>query len=184
MYDLSLLHSHGKDVYISEDVTIKRPHLADIGSHVAIDSYFYCTTQLIIGSWAHIAPHASVIGGEEVSFVVGSFCTVAAGCRILCASDDFGGIGLVTTPGIPREFLNLVNFGSVRMQNFSSLASNVVVEPGVIIGEGAVVGANSYVNKHVPPWTVWVGSPIRFLKLRPSTAMKRYAENLMNLEEQ
>lgn len=46
------------------------------------------------------------------------------------------------------------------------IASQVVIRQGVTIGDGAVIGANSFVNKDVPPYSVVVGSPARVLKYR------------------
>ncbi len=178
MYNLSKLQSWGEDIYIADNVVIKRPHLVSVGSHVAIDDFFYCTTQLQIGSHVHIAPMVSVIGGKDAFFSVGNFCTVAAGCRILCASDNFDGSGLVTAPGIPEDFLDGVSFLPIWMEDYSSLASNVVVDSGYVIGEGAVVGANSFVHSDIPPWEVWVGSPARKLKDRPREKMIEYARRL------
>lgn len=173
-----LFQSCGEDVFLSRNVEIKRPELVGIGSHVAIDPYFYCTTRLWVGNHVHIASHVSVTGGEKGLFVVGDFCTVAAGCRIICSSDSFDGSGLVTAPGIREEYLNRKVYGTVVMGDFSSLASNVIVLPYVIIGEGAVVGAGSFVDKDIPPWEVWVDSPARFLKKRPSHVMKEYAKRI------
>ena len=34
------------------------------------------------------------------------------------------------------------------------------------LGEGAVVGARSSVFRHVVPWTVVAGSPVKFIKKR------------------
>lgn len=168
----------GEDVFVSPLANITRPHLVTIGNHVAIDPFVHCTTELIIGSHVHISPHVSIIGGEKGLFRVGNFCTIAAGCRIVCSSDSFLGDGLVTAPGIPDEYKSVV-FGFVRMDNYSSLASNVVVCPNVTIGEGAVVGANSFVDKDIPPWEIWVGSPARFLKKRPSYTMKIWGNDLL-----
>ena len=50
-FDYSLLKKSGNDVYISSNVVIKRPHSVEIGNHVAIDDYLYCTTQLKIGDY-------------------------------------------------------------------------------------------------------------------------------------
>jgi acetyltransferase-like isoleucine patch superfamily enzyme len=36
-----------------------------------------------------------------------------------------------------------------------------VVMQGVRIGRGAVIGANSFVNRDVPPFEIWVGAPAR-----------------------
>lgn len=41
-----------------------------------------------------------------------------------------------------------------------------IVRRGVKIGNGAVVGANSFVNKDVPPFAIVVGSPARIVKYR------------------
>jgi acetyltransferase-like isoleucine patch superfamily enzyme len=46
------------------------------------------------------------------------------------------------------------------------LGTGVVVLPGVSIGDGAVVGANSVVTRDVAPMTVVAGVPARFLKTR------------------
>jgi len=48
------------------------------------------------------------------------------------------------------------------------LGAGVVVLPGVRIGDGAVVGANSVVTRDVAPMTVVVGVPARFLRMRAS----------------
>lgn len=164
----------GIDVFISPLANITRPQLVIIGDCVAIDPFVHCTTQLIIGNHVHISPHVSIIGGENGIFQTGNFCTVAAGCRIICSSDSFLGDGLVTAPGIPDEYKS-VRFGRIEMRDYSSLASNVVVCPDVTIGEGAVVGANSFVDKNIPPWEIWVGNPARLLKRRPKELMLEYA---------
>jgi len=44
------------------------------------------------------------------------------------------------------------------------LGRNVVVTPGVTIGEGCVIGANSVVTKDIPPNTFAAGSPARVIK--------------------
>jgi putative colanic acid biosynthesis acetyltransferase WcaF len=46
------------------------------------------------------------------------------------------------------------------------VAAGVFVGPGVVIHDGAVVGAYSVVTKDVPPWTVNAGNPCRVLKPR------------------
>jgi acetyltransferase-like isoleucine patch superfamily enzyme len=44
------------------------------------------------------------------------------------------------------------------------LGQNVVVCPGVTIGRGAVVGANSVVNRSIPDFTVAAGVPARVIR--------------------
>ena len=46
------------------------------------------------------------------------------------------------------------------------IGCNVVVLPGVTIGDGAVVAAGSIVTKDVPPYAIVAGSPARVLRYR------------------
>jgi acetyltransferase-like isoleucine patch superfamily enzyme len=46
------------------------------------------------------------------------------------------------------------------------LGANVIVLPGVRIGEGAVIGAGSVVTRSIPAMTVAVGNPARVLRER------------------
>lgn len=169
----------GEDVFISDHAVIRRPHLVTLGDHVAIDEFVVITTELIAGSYIHISPHVSIIGGEQGLLVLGSFCTIAAGSRIICRSDSFSGNGLVSTPNLPEEYKNEVMGNSVCMDNFSSICTNVVIGPSVWLAEGVVVGANSLVLSPIDePWTVWAGSPARKIKNRPKEVMKEYARKL------
>lgn len=169
----------GEDVYVASQVVWKRPHFAYLGSHIAIDDYFYCTTRIFIENNVHIGPHVSIIGGEKSTLYVGQFCTISAGARIICKSDSFDGSGLVTTPGVPDEFKNKILGDKVVMYDFSAVGTNAILMPDVVLAEGVVVGANSLVNKPIDePWTIWVGSPARKLKDRPREKMLQYAEEL------
>lgn len=40
----------------------------------------------------------------------------------------------------------------------------VTVLPGVTIGKGAIIGANSLVNKNIPPYSISVGIPAKVIK--------------------
>ncbi len=46
------------------------------------------------------------------------------------------------------------------------LGRNVIVMPGITIGEGAIVGAGAVVTKNVEPYTVVGGVPAMFIKSR------------------
>ena len=54
--------------------------------------------------------------------------------------------------------------GNVLLKKNCSIGSHAVIMPGITIGENSIVGANSFVNKNIPPNEIWVGSPARFLK--------------------
>lgn len=54
----------------------------------------------------------------------------------------------------------------VVIENDVWLGANVLVLPGVRIGEGAVIGAGSVVTRSVPPMAVAVGNPARVVRER------------------
>lgn len=168
----------GEDVRISATAIIKRAELVEIGNHVAIDDYTVFTTALNIGDYVHIAPFVSCVGGAMGKLAMGNFTTVSAGSRIICRGDAFMGAGLVSNP-IPSEFRDDVIGEIITMMDFSSIGTNVILMPNTWLAEGVVVGANSLVTKPIEePWTIWVGSPARKIKERPSGAMRKFAAQM------
>lgn len=54
--------------------------------------------------------------------------------------------------------------GAVSVGRDACVGAHSVVLPGVRIGDGAVVGACSLVNRDIPPGETWVGVPARPLQ--------------------
>ena len=54
----------------------------------------------------------------------------------------------------------------IVIRRYAWVCADSFVGPGVVIGEGAIVGARSSVFRDVAPWTVVAGNPARFLKKR------------------
>jgi maltose O-acetyltransferase len=54
--------------------------------------------------------------------------------------------------------------GPVTIEDDAWVGAGAVILPGVCIGRGAVVGANSVVTEDVPPLTIVVGLPARPLR--------------------
>jgi len=176
-FDYSLLKSCGEDVFISDKVEIRRPHLVNVGNHVAIDSGVYLTTKASIGDYTHISPYVTIIGGEKSEFILGHFATVAAGTRIIAGSDEFLGEGF-TSVTVPEEYRDTVNFSTIQIERFAGIGSNAIILPGITIAEGSVVGAGALVTKNTEPWTIYVGSPAKPIKLRKKEIMLDYAKRL------
>jgi galactoside O-acetyltransferase len=89
--------------------------------------------------------------------------------RILSGTDDFSGAGL-TNSTIPPEFRQ-VQRGAVWVGPHVAIGANVVILPGVCIGEGAAVVAGSVVNRDLAPWGLYGGWPARRIKPRPKDSM-------------
>lgn len=167
----------GSDVRIASTAVIRNPDLATIGSRVAIDDFTVITTALELGSYIHIASHCSIIGGRGSRLVMEDFSGLAAGCRILCASDDFQGSALMN-PMVPEEYRKLV-YSTIRIGRFATLGTNVIVLPGVTIGEGAVVGAGSLVVGDLEPWGIFLGTPARKFSSRPREQVLALADEFV-----
>jgi len=153
----------GDDVVIDPGAKIRYPDLLVVGSHSAIDPFTYISVLLLAGDWIHIAPFVSIIGGKDSRLIMGHFATIAAGSRIVCGSDDF--VNSLMGPHIPMEH-RTVKLSTITLEPYSAVGTNCVVMPNVTLGEGAALGANSLATRDLEPWTIYVGSPARPLKMR------------------
>jgi acetyltransferase-like isoleucine patch superfamily enzyme len=52
--------------------------------------------------------------------------------------------------------------GKVTLKKGCKIGSQTIIMPGVTIGENAIVGVNSFVNRDVPDGEIWFGTPVEF----------------------
>jgi len=170
--------SIGEDVFISEESFIKRPNICDIGSHVAIDNGVTIATECIIGDYIHIAPYVVVIGGAKSKLILEDFTFIASGSKIVCGSEDYTGGGLIG-PTIPEKYRK-IDYNTVIFKKYSGCGVNASIMPGVTLGEGAILGANSLLTKDAEPWGIYVGSPAKLVKFREKGKILEYGKTLKN----
>lgn len=170
--------SIGKNVQIFPLTVFTNPERISIGNNVRIDDFVMIMGGLgvRIGNYVHIACFSNVGGGGEL--IMEDFSGLSAGCRIYTGTDNFGGNSL-TNPTIPLKFRKPIR-SFVKIGKHSILGTNVVVLPGVTIGEGAAIGAGSVVMQDIEPWTINAGNPVRVLKKRPSETILRMEQELLN----
>lgn len=114
----------------------------------------------IIGSYNYFGSNSLVANA-----VIGNFCSIAPSAIIGPAdhSKDF----VTTYSPISSELIGFEMFHSPAVLGSDVwLGANVVVKQGVRIGNGAIIGANSFVNRDIPPYAIAVGSPARVLRFR------------------
>lgn len=151
----------------------------EIGSNVIIDDFAFIVggkpgdPLVSIGDYCHIASHTSFTGGGEL--VLGDFTSYGSGTKIVTGSEYFTEGTYLTNPTVPAPWRQAKR-SFVRIGKHSILGLNVTVMPGVTIGEGCAVGANTLVLKDLAPWGIYAGQPARRLAERPK-------ERILQLEE-
>ncbi|OQA23344.1 MAG: dTDP-4-amino-4,6-dideoxy-D-glucose acyltransferase [Chloroflexi bacterium ADurb.Bin360] len=171
-YDLPF-QQIGADVVIWPMAKIVMPEVISIGNSVIVDDFVFLVggAKTIIGDFIHIASFTSITGGGE--FIMEDFAGLSGGVHIYTGNEDYSG-GCLTNPAVPAPY-RVPTRSFVRIEKHAIIGANSVVLPGVVIGEGAVVGANSLITKSCDPWTINVGSPAKPIKVRPK-------ERILNLE--
>lgn len=144
----------GVTVYESAKI-IGAEHIT-FGSPVLIDDFTLIVARepISLGNYVHIACFSAITGGGRVE--IGDYCAVSQGAKLLTGTDDFtdGGFGNST---VPAEYRN-ARRAPIALGRFCIVGANAVVLPGVTIGEGAVIGANSVVTRDLEPWGVYIGN--------------------------
>ena len=151
----------------------------EFGKNIIIDdfTFIYAKGKIKLGNYVHIGIYASVTGGDEL--VVGDFCAISQGVRILTASDDFKDWGFGNST-IDNKFRNIKN-SPISIGKFCIIGANSVILPGVSIGEGAMVGASTVVTKDLEPWGIYVGNK-KIGERNKEEVLKNY-ENFLNTSE-
>jgi acetyltransferase-like isoleucine patch superfamily enzyme len=160
---------------VSTNCRIRHPDAFVIGDDSIVDDYCYFSTRVRIGRCTHIASGSSIAGGATMQFEIGDFCSLSSGVKIWCSSDDFVN-DIVTL--MPPDFDDVKTHfirGDVTFDNYTAAGANSVVMPGNHLPEGTVIGALSFVPTRFEfrPWSVYAGTPIRFLR-------QRNRENVLN----
>jgi len=164
--------SIGDNVLISNKSSIYGAKNIEIGSNVRIDDFCIISAGeggIKIGNYIHIACYAHLIGSGEI--ILEDHSQVSGKASIYSSSDDFSGDYLVG-PTVPKEFTNVKSL-KVHLKKYVVLGCNTVVLPGVTIEEGTAIGALSLVSKNLPPYGIFGGNPLKFIKERRDK-MKSY----------
>lgn len=120
---------------------IEQPFICDYGYNIEIGENFYSNHNLII------------LDGNKVEF--GDNVFIAPNCGFYTAGHPLD----VETRNKGLEYAKPIKVG-----NNVWIGGNVVVLPGVNIGDNVVIGAGSLVNKNIPSNSLAVGNPCKVIK--------------------
>ena len=137
---------------------------------------------LEIGDDVSVSRFAHIVPGPSSRILVGSRSTIQDNCRIygdvtigprcIFAPNVFVSSGthaFDTLPHLPiqeQDRLAPVASGPIRIFADCWFGINSVLTPGINIGRGCVVGANTVVTADLPPYSVAVGNPAKVVRQR------------------
>lgn len=91
----------------------------------------------------------------DVSFDHGFLWLISIGDESVLSSD----VRIVAHDGSTKHWTGYIRIGRVDVGRRVYIGAGSIILPGVRIGDGAIVGAGSVVNRDVPPRTVVAGNP-------------------------
>lgn len=162
------LKKYGINVLISRKSSLYSPHLISLGDHVRIDDFTILSGNIIIGSYVHISAYVALYGSEGI--FISDYSGVSSRTTIYSAVDDFSGDFLIG-PMYPSDKTH-INGGSVYLKKYTQIGASCVIMPNIVIEEGVVVGAMSFVNKTMSAWTINAGIPCKKIKDRSQNLLK------------
>ena len=170
------LGSCGNNVFIGHNVIFTNPKNVHLGNNVRIDPFSVITTALKTGDNVQICTHTVLGGGANHTIELGDWVFIGYGSKLFCASEDYSG-----DFGPVNEYWgnNRIFRGDITFENYSGIASDVMVMPGVTVPEGCTVGAKSFVYTKNPlqPWSVFLGHPVRFFKTRNKENVLKFSKD-------
>ena len=120
----------------------------------------------------HVTHHYEFIGDK---LIIGKFCSIGKGVEFIMNGANhrmntftaypfniLGNGWEKVTPALNELPLK----GDTIVGNDVWIGQNVTVLPGVHIGYGAIIGANTVVSHDVPPYTIAAGNPVRQIRKR------------------
>lgn len=118
------------------------------GTSIYHNSYVYGDVKIGHHTW--VGPYTLLDGSGGL--VIGDYCSVSAGVHIYTHDT----VKWALSGGKAEYERDSVNIG-----NCSYIGSQTVIAKGVTIGEHCVIGACTFVNRSIPPYSVAVGAPCR-----------------------
>lgn len=150
----------GKDVLISDKASIYNAGAISIGDHTRIDDFCILSAGaggITLGRYIHIACYCSLIGQGPIT--LDDFSGLSSRVAVYSSSDDFSG-AVMANPTIPEEYKNVIS-NAVTLRRHAIVGCGAVIMPGVVLGEGAVLGALCLATRNCEPFTTYSGVPAR-----------------------
>lgn len=158
---------YDKEIYVKP--TIKNPN-------IVVGDFTYIADSEFESHVTHFYPWS------RDKLIIGNFCQIAAGVEFVMNDANHQMNAVSTFPFYTLEGWNMEvpavsdmpYKGDTVIGSDVWIGQNAVILPGVHIGDGAIIGANSVVGCDVAPYTIVIGNPSKVLR-------KRFDDELIEL---
>lgn len=149
------MHSMYKEHYTD----LVKKMAASCGAHLTVNGRIFGDIQLLhLGDHVNINPNATFMGKAPI--YIGNFFHCGMNITIITSNHNYEG------NKIPYDSTYVSK--KVTIEDFVWIGHQVIILPGVTIGEGAIIGAGAVVSKDIPPLAIAAGNPIKIIKYRDS----------------
>ncbi len=162
MPDSNTIHpiaGYEKEIYVKP--TIRNPN-------IIVGEFTYIADSEFESHVTHFYPWS------RDRLIIGKFCQIASGVEFVMNDANHQMSAVSTYPFYtlegwemePPAPSNMPFKGDTVIGSDVWIGQNAVILPGVHIGDGAIIGANSVVGSNVDPYTIVIGNPARVLRKR------------------
>ena len=153
-FDTRRLKYRGSNVIIGKTVRIRYPELVELHDNVIVDDFTYISCGLTMLEHSLLESNCTFMGGKEYKIVVGKHTAIATHTAASCAILSFrNGLQL----NHARDQLNFQSTGDIILGDYIIVGAHSTLSPGIIIGDGARIGAYTRVSKNLDPWGLYYG---------------------------
>jgi acetyltransferase-like isoleucine patch superfamily enzyme len=156
----AIAKAFGNDVTIQPQVGFKHLETFEIGDGVYIGRGAYIQGRFDgeckIGNHVWIGPHSYL---DARNLIIEEYVGWGPGAKLLGS----------THTGLPLDMPMIqteLEIKPVKVEAWADIGVNAVILPGVVIGQGSIVGAGAVVTQDVPPYAIVAGVPAEFKRWR------------------
>lgn len=181
----ALFGAAGRNPVFGHHLSLRGMHRIFLGDNVMLDDYTFLSfrgeaeqsirlgSNVLIGRYSQVRARGGEIQlADNVS--IGAFCYLGTASKLMVGEHCLLGgncfIGGVqhgfSDPSRPIAEQPLVDRGGIVIGRDVWIGAHAVVNDGVRIGDGAVIGANAMVTKDIPPFAVAAGIPAKVIGQR------------------
>lgn len=144
--------------FMLENVSAIRKMRVGSNSMISSSARFFHGENVEIGARTNINRRCMLWAGKYSKITIGNDCLTGPGVKVIASMYDVKGVDLIRSyPQFEKD---------VIIGNDVWLGANVVVLPGVQIGDGVIVAAGAVVTKNIKDYSVVAGVPAKIIKSR------------------